>query len=598
MPIGTITNTLLDPDLDPIPGVRVDAYLTYTPAHRIDTATAILPPESVVSDGSGVWSIDLEQSANISNGSQWMIHERVPFANGGSRFTMVNVIAGTRTLLAATVSSYTPPATDTYYTADQIDTIIGALVEAAIAGLDVVTSVNTETGDVVLSAADVGAAASAHKAIHENGGADELALDASQTTTGQFAIARLAAGIPDGTKFVRDDGTLAVPPGGGGIVDSVVAGTNVTVDATDPANPIVSAIGGGAVVEWPLFMADDFTRANSATTIGTPPDRAFNTDTYDETDFTGEAGINTNALYVASGSGAILIDTRTSLHELGFTVGTGGGPFSPSAVVAWVDADNFVGVDASDGYAYHTVGGVTSDDFNFNAGWAEGDVVIVALEEVGDDVRLTLTVNGTPRTVLGSPAPVFTVRPNGTKAGFNYFDNLDSHTESMYIRVQSLVAPDRPDVVTSVNGDVGVVVLAAADVGAATTAQGALADTAVQPVGLANYVQTTDARFTTITANNQIGTTYTLVLTDAGKVIECNNASPIALTVPPNSSVAFPVGTVIEVWMQGAGAITITAGSGVTIRSPGSDLIINTQYATAVLRKRATDEWVLDGRLA
>lgn len=31
----------------------------------------------------------------------------------------------------------------------------------------------------------------------------------------------------------------------GGVVDSIVAGTNVTVDATDPANPIVSATGGG-----------------------------------------------------------------------------------------------------------------------------------------------------------------------------------------------------------------------------------------------------------------------------------------------------------------------------------------------------------------
>ena len=46
-------------------------------------------------------------------------------------------------------------------------------------------------------------------------------------------------------------------------------------------------------------------------------------------------------------------------------------------------------------------------------------------------------------------------------------------------------AGDSP--VTSVNGDVGVVVLDAADVGAATTAQGALADTAVQP-GVVNPV--------------------------------------------------------------------------------------------------------------
>lgn len=45
-------------------------------------------------------------------------------------------------------------------------------------------------------------------------------------------------------------GTLQGPQGDpGGGVESVVAGTNVTVDSTDPANPIVSATNGGGVVE-------------------------------------------------------------------------------------------------------------------------------------------------------------------------------------------------------------------------------------------------------------------------------------------------------------------------------------------------------------
>ncbi len=44
---------------------------------------------------------------------------------------------------------------------------------------------------------------------------------ASDITSGVFAVARLATGTPDGTKFVRDDGTLAVPAGGGLANDSV-----------------------------------------------------------------------------------------------------------------------------------------------------------------------------------------------------------------------------------------------------------------------------------------------------------------------------------------------------------------------------------------
>lgn len=56
--------------------------------------------------------------------------------------------------------------------------------------------------------------------------------------------------------------------GGGGIVESVVAGTNVTVDDTDPANPIVSAAGGGGGSPFPLSppetpsaFDDEFTSA-------------------------------------------------------------------------------------------------------------------------------------------------------------------------------------------------------------------------------------------------------------------------------------------------------------------------------------------------
>lgn len=106
----------------------------------------------------------------------------------------------------------------------------------------------------------------------------------------------------------------------------------------------------------------------------------------------------------------------------------------------------------------------------------------------------------------------------------------------------------------------------------------------------------TDLGLTVITGNNQTGTTYTLVLADAGKCVEGNNASAITLTIPPNTSVAFPVGTVIEVFQQGAGQITVTAGSGVTLRAPDGAKTAK-QYASASLRQRATDEWVLAGNV-
>lgn len=100
-----------------------------------------------------------------------------------------------------------------------------------------------------------------------------------------------------------------------------------------------------------------------------------------------------------------------------------------------------------------------------------------------------------------------------------------------------------------------------------------------------------------LTLNAQTGTTYTLVLTDSAKFVTLTNASSITLTVPTNSSVAFPVGTQVNLVQLGAGQVTV-GGAGVTLRSQGSKLKLNGQYAAAVLIKIATDEWVLVGNTA
>ena len=88
---------------------------------------------------------------------------------------------------------------------------------------------------------------------------------------------------------------------------------------------------------------------------------------------------------------------------------------------------------------------------------------------------------------------------------------------------------------------------------------------------------------------------YTLVLSDAGKMVTMTNASANNLTVPPNSSVAFPVNTRIDLIQYGAGQTTVVAGSGVTIFSSGSKLKLTGQYSGASLWKKATDTWVLVG---
>jgi hypothetical protein len=101
-----------------------------------------------------------------------------------------------------------------------------------------------------------------------------------------------------------------------------------------------------------------------------------------------------------------------------------------------------------------------------------------------------------------------------------------------------------------------------------------------------------------VAINAQTGTTYTAVLSDDGKLVTCDNAAAIALTIPPNSSVAFGIGTQINIMQLGAGQVTITAGAGVTLRSAGTKVKTNGQYSVATCVKIATDTWVLVGNLA
>lgn len=90
---------------------------------------------------------------------------------------------------------------------------------------------------------------------------------------------------------------------------------------------------------------------------------------------------------------------------------------------------------------------------------------------------------------------------------------------------------------------------------------------------------------------------YTAVLADANKLIELNSATGVAFGVPTNSTDAFPIGTQILVSQLGAGQVTITPISGVTLRSNGGKLKISGQYGLCTLIKRATDEWYVSGDL-
>ena len=100
-----------------------------------------------------------------------------------------------------------------------------------------------------------------------------------------------------------------------------------------------------------------------------------------------------------------------------------------------------------------------------------------------------------------------------------------------------------------------------------------------------------------VSINAQTGTTYTTVLADQSKLVTLTNASAITVTIPANSSVAYPVGTKIDFAQLGAGQVTFAGAGGVTVNSTPT-LKLRDQYSGASCIKTATDTWLLVGDLA
>lgn len=96
---------------------------------------------------------------------------------------------------------------------------------------------------------------------------------------------------------------------------------------------------------------------------------------------------------------------------------------------------------------------------------------------------------------------------------------------------------------------------------------------------------------------------YTAVLGDSyQKLVYMNKATAVAFKIPTNASVAFPVGTVLNVLSKGAGLVTISAvtPATTTILSAGAVAASPTlgQYKMAACVKVATDTWYVVGAIA
>jgi hypothetical protein len=118
-----------------------------------------------------------------------------------------------------------------------------------------------------------------------------------------------------------------------------------------------------------------------------------------------------------------------------------------------------------------------------------------------------------------------------------------------------------------------------------------------------NLIQTNAYEVTPVlTVNAQTGTSYTFALSDSvNTLVTAANASAIAVTIPTNATVAFPVGSVLNLAQTGAGQVTISGASGVTITSVGATAATpktRVQYSVATAIQTTANNWLVTGDIA
>ena len=93
-------------------------------------------------------------------------------------------------------------------------------------------------------------------------------------------------------------------------------------------------------------------------------------------------------------------------------------------------------------------------------------------------------------------------------------------------------------------------------------------------------------------APRTITSSDTLQFIDAYAQIISTASSAVALTVPTDASIPYPIGTTVTIVRRGTGTVAVTGTAGVTLNGvAGGSAASPAQYATVDATKIATDEW-------
>ncbi len=199
----------------------------------------------------------------------------------------------------------------------------------------------------------------------------------------------------------------------------------------------------------------------------------------------------------------------------------------------------------------------------------------------------TFTMTENPDGTITLVPEEGTIIEQGTPIVANIMNNIENGIEEAHEELEKKVPNTREINGKALSEDIS---LTAADVSAVPTSRTVNSKALSANIAL-DYTDVTPV-VTALTANT------TLALTHAGRVLTMSSTSARTITIPANATVAFPIETEIAIININTGALTIAPASGVTLNSEGGKTKITKQYASAALKKTATNTWILAGNIS
>jgi len=239
------------------------------------------------------------------------------------------------------------------------------------------------------------------------------------------------------------------------------------------------------------------------------------------------------------------------------------------------------------------------------ADWPSGKFFVVAAPGTSQEEKMCVTISGSVLTVVDPAVSSVSASVNGR--------GVDDTTARSTISAGAVVYPvftaidaNEANELTSTYANQGGIVFQ----GASTFTQLAIGTAgqvlkvnsgATAPewgaVPLADN-SVTSAKIAVLTNTTPKTADFTLASADRNTNILCDKSTEIIVTVPLNSSVSLPVGYQVSFVQIGAGQVTFSGASGVTINSDSSKNKIATRYSAASLIQTSANVWVLFGHLA